>query len=193
MAREYPEKPRSPLQEALRDLQEEILELRRKQAASDAQVQRIQRTVRVDEREFNIGKMQSERAVLDSVAALTQAVNAMVLRQEDPQERVDQEGHNLWLASKDDRVREVNHHLGELYNLRAIAETCDVEHTLMCPCGNHQGMRFVDKADHSIVLIDNECPQQWWFSMSRLAFAEGRLKQYNETVKLPDLLSEYNL
>jgi hypothetical protein len=180
-----PTKTQQP--DAIQVLHDEIWDLRSKMAAQAEQVQRIQRTSRVDEKEFNIGKMQSERRVLDAVSALTRVVGTMTYQQVDAQTRCDQQGAAVWQSNKEARQREVRHNINHIRYLMSQER----QPTYLCPCGQHFGMRFVDSL--GTVIVDNMCPKDWWISMSRLAFDEGKLSQFNAECKYDDFLAVYKI
>ena len=72
------------LDAALKVMHQENLELRRQLAQMAEQIQRVQRISRVDEREFNVGLQQSNRATIRAVEELARSVDALVQQKSGP-------------------------------------------------------------------------------------------------------------
>ncbi len=186
------ERLQTNVDEAFQSLYEEITDLRRKLADQASQTQRIQRTVKLDEREFNVGKQMSERRLIETVQALTQAVQGMTYREIPEEERVRQEGEQLYQMNKWSRLREVKEHLQEIERL----DRCAQVRTRLCPCGEHAGIMFLGHDEKGQVIqeppvVENMCPRQWWFQKSRLEYQRGNLKKYLEVVPFKEYLKEY--
>ncbi len=191
------------LDAALKVMHQENLELRRQLAQMAEQIQRVQRVSRVDEREFNVGLQQSNRATIRAVEELARSVDGLVQQKVDRETQVDLEGQQLYWANKQWAHRQVKQRINHLRYL--LAQT--LEKTYLCPCEKHMGIRIVRRYAHPVVneqgerveelvedvLVENECPFEVWKWMSRVAFDDGTLVKFNKEVPLSDFLKDYAL
>ena len=127
------------LDAALKVMHQENLELRRQLAQMAEQIQRVQRVSRVDEREFNVGLQQSNRATIRAVEELARSVDELVQQKVDRETQVDLEGQQLYWANKQWANRQVKQRINHLRYL--LAQT--LEKTYLCPCEKHMGIRIV--------------------------------------------------
>ena len=176
---------RQQLDTTLQSLNQQLDDLRRKQAEAAVQTQRIQRAVRLDEHELAVGKFQSERAMLEAITSLTTAVQGMVIQNIPYQVQVDQEGQALYTANKARRQVQVQANVAHDRYLSTLVQ----ERTYLCPCGQHQGITFKDHKD--VVIEENMCPRAWWIKLSKLAYVTGNLAQFNRDVPLAEFLKGY--
>ena len=178
---------RKKLDEALKIVHQENMELRHQLAQMGEQVQRIQRIARVDEHEGAVGMLQSNREVLNTMANLTRAVTAMADRQVPPEIAVDREGQDLFLKNREYRMRQVRQRVN---HLRYLLDQ-SLERTYLCPCERHMGVKITDKSGQ--VLVENECPLEVWKWRSRVALEDGTLYRFNTEVPLSAFLKDYAL
>ena len=189
-----PAKTKNSTEEALKAIWQELTDIRRQQDASSSQVQRLQRYANLDEKEFAVGQLQSERAILNTVSELARAVSALTMQQVPEEIKVREAGEAVWKSHKIHRQKEVHRSAN---HLRYMVH-CKQEPTMMCPCGEHAGIRFTDEhsknPDGSMrIVAENVCPRDWYVSLSRLAFEEGNLSEFLKQNKLGDYLARYKL
>ncbi len=173
--------------DAIQIIHDELTDIRSKIADNAVQTERLQRIAQVDLKEMNVGKLQSEQALLRAVRGLTEAVNAQVVSHLSPQERCDLEGNALYQANKASRQAEVRRNVAHIAYLSTLRQ----ETTFVCPCGRHTGIKFVD--DKGTVVVENMCPKEWWIKQSRLAYSKGQLSQFLKDFEYSDYLSSYKI
>lgn len=179
---------KSKIDQGFQVIHQELLTLQRTQAATAAQVERIQRSVRLDEKEFAVGQQQSNRELINTVGQLARSVNALVRQQRSEQERDEEDGRKIRGMNFDLRQREINRNIARIRYL----STCRQVTVPRCTCGKHKGISFVDDNTGETV-VANMCPQAWWVSRSRLAFEDGKLPEFNKKYDLKKFLSMYQI
>jgi hypothetical protein len=177
-------------QQAFKDVYDELTRLSATNADLSLQVQRIQRSIKIDEREKEAGQEQSARELTQAVTRLTVAVNQMLIEQrtaETGEARFNADGVTLHRLNVDRQSRDARKRLNYI---RQLADLRQVD-TPKCPCGNHSGIRFVNKQGD--IIEDNMCPKEWWIKQSRLAFENGKLDDFVSLIPMKDYLFAYKL
>jgi hypothetical protein len=174
--------------QAFLNVYQDITDVRRKLAAQGEQVQRIQRTVRLDEKEFAVGNLQSQRSVLMEVSGLAHAVSALVGQNSDPVAEAEAQSTSYYHQTKAMRQAEVRHNLNEI---RLLARCKIVKLDVPCPCGKHHGLCFTDSK--GAIIEDNMCPKTWWIKQSRLAFENHSLGQFVNSTPMSAYLEAYTI
>lgn len=168
--------------QAIQDIYSYLQDVDRRTAALAGQVQRIHRTVKLDEKEFAVGQQQSQREILLGVSALTETVHALA-RATNIEGAVESDSQALYWEHKERRSREVRKNIE---HIRTLA-SCTVKVSgRTCPCGEHHGLSFVK---NGVVVEGNLCPKTWWIKQSRLALEEGKLGEFVKSVPF----EQYNL
>jgi hypothetical protein len=147
-----------------------------------SQVQRLFRTIKIEEREAAVGEKQSHTEVMQSVAGLTKAVQILAQAQT-PQADLDAD---FYQKSKAIRSRQVRQHVAHKVWLSTLAQ----ETTYLCPCGKHMGVKLLDQGR---VVEANLCPVWWWVTLSQVAYEMGRLGQFRKDMPMDKFLSQYAL
>jgi hypothetical protein len=148
------------------------------------QFRRLDRTVRFDEKEAAAGTVQTLRQTHASMTHLAVAVEAMVA-QRIKIERGDDPDLLYWQRIQEKRTSSTNRNVEYIRYL----DVCRREFTALCSCGKHKGIRFIDQATQRVV-EDNMCPTIWYIKKSRLAFAEGTLREFNASSKAADIIGK---
>lgn len=166
-------------------MQQELLTMQRQNAALATQVQRLQRSINLDEREFAVGQQQSNREVIVTMGKMTEAVGRLIEQKEKENTR---EEENVFSLGRSKRAHEVENNLEHIRRLSYCRQTVVPE----CDCTEHahKGLRFVDMLTGQ-VLEENMCPKTWWIKQSRLAFKNGNLQEFTESTDLRAYLSMY--
>jgi hypothetical protein len=99
----------------------------------------------------------------------------------------DLEGDKFFHQEKEARRVEVEKSLEYIRYLTTLKRSS----TDRCPCGKHKGLRLSDEKGN--VIEENLCPISWWVKQGRLAFAEGRLEEYNRTNPLSMYLKYFEV
>lgn len=153
-----------------------------------SQVQRIQRFMKLDEREWRDDKQRSEVRLLQAVSTLTDAVTALSGAKEYQQEyAVNSISAQCFRNEKVNRSRRASQHVDETKGLYK----CRQELTPTCPCGEHRGLKFTDNTGQ--VVVDNMCPKVWWIKQSHVAFMSGRLTTFVNSMPISVYLKPYKL
>ena len=164
-------------------LVQDISHLEKTVADLAVQVQRMQKLVRVDEREAAVAEKQSQTELLRVVAKNTDVANELLQELQQP---TDQQGNIFFYAQRERRHRMAKQHLQQIHKLAASKQ----ELTPQCPCGQHKGIRFFDEQGQMIMDL---CPLVWWISQSHLAYTEGKLGQFVGGTPLEIYMRPYKL
>lgn len=157
------------------------------------QVQRLQKYNNLDAKELNVGKLKSETAVLKSVAALVETVEALTSVISDQQRSVDADGQAYWLSMQRREYRELQKRIGRIRFL----QTCRIVPTgVQCDCGRSETPHMlldIRNPQRDEIVESGRCPISLWISMSRLAHAEGRLGKFRAEHPLGDFVKKYRM
>lgn len=166
-------------------LAQDITSLEIKLADVNKQITRMNRLIRVDEREAAVGEQQSRTELINAVSTNTRAVNSLVTKlAEDGDKDFDyyQYLRNKQRVAKAARIAETR----KLRQMeQEIVDTCPEGHE------DHKGLAFlrVKKSDFDDTPDEKEvvvtlCPRVWWFRQSAVSFEDGRLTQFTGSTPL---------
>ena len=163
---------------------QELQHLQRQITDMGSQVQRIRRNANVDVNEAVIREHDNRSEMILAVRDLTDVVSVLVQRRTE-ELHPDMAGQQLHSWARQQRSRDVAKKLA-YYRYMSTLKKEIVE---KCPCGKHQGIRFV--TEDGKVVEENYCPQWWWLAMSRMAFSSGKAAEFRERMPLEKWLERY--
>jgi hypothetical protein len=171
----------------LEDLRQQVSSLQRRQSEMGSRVARLDKVTNASKREFIIDTAEAVRGVTDAVADLTEQVGDLLYarQQSAQQSRVE---ISFLRHQQSAQTQEKAANLLVLAETRALSK-CRQRTTPVCPCGQHQGIQFYN----GHIIIENMCPQEWWIRQSRVAFEDGKLKQFINTTSCSVYLSAYSI
>lgn len=163
------------------------------------QVTKLSRFNKVDELGGAAEESRVRIELLKAMADSTQAVNSLTRSNA----RV---GAELQPDNTIFREQKYRRRLESHSNLRYIKILADSPQTKIqeCPCGNHQGVRFLEhidslnidgktvEVDHFVV-VEELCPKDWWIKQTRIAFEGGYLSKFTKSTPLGLYLEGYKL
>lgn len=149
-----------------------------------AQVGKIHRHVNIDQREYDLARGKSEKALLEAVNNNTEIINELLLERR-TQDMVEHQAYE-YQVQREQFDREASK---RRRHLRYLME-CEQKVTKVCPCGAHKGIAFLD--DHGDT-IEEWCPRSWWVSRSRIAFEDKTLSKFVKAMPLDKYLAAYKL
>ena len=150
----------------------------------NSHLMRIHRTVKLDEKEEITQNRRSETMLFQAIENNTEITTEYLRRLEEQKENP--LGMEYYYAQQRDRSKEVVNNTKRIDYLRELRQKI----TPVCPCGKHKGIQFID-SDNNIV--EERCPRSWWVSLSRQAFIEGRLGEFQVTTPYGKYVNKYSL
>lgn len=152
-----------------------------------AQVERIQKVVRIDKQEAETAERKGVGELMQAVAENTNITRAFI---SEMRKKEREEENDYAQRGRVARRRELEKRNAALRQVR-LMKSCKQELTKRCPCGQHRGILF--STIDGIIIEENMCPKVWWISQSRLAFEEGTLRAFSESTPMSLYLSAYKL
>ena len=175
-------------QETIRDMYlTEIGDIREQMGKMSQQIVRTQRSVKLDEHDFQLANMQYQRDSTRQLMSLTASVEALLNeRYTDPAYQLQLQSEDLHARKSIERQREIDKSLRQIRFLSKLRQ----EKTLVCPCGEHKGITFFDAQNNPV--NGKLCPKVWWIKLSRLALEEGRLNSFLTSTPLDKYMSAFS-
>lgn len=161
---------------------QDLADYNKKLANIQSQITRIQRVIKIDEKEEVTQKRRSEVMLLNAIESNTEVVNRLVTKldgsEDDP----------LDMSYYKTRRKEEQKKLEDGLERIRFLSRCRQKTTEVCSCGEHHGIQFLDDEGN---VIEERCPRSWWISMYRLAFSEGRGKEFTNHTPSDKYIGKY--
>jgi hypothetical protein len=165
-------------------LYQDIIQIEKTVSGLSAQVVRLQRLVNIDKAEAAVGEQRSRTELVTAINNQTDLLTDLLKRE--TQMSVEDRLVQGYLLDKMDRAASVQKGIAYLRYL----ERCKQTVTDRCPCGQHKGIRFLDKDGN---IIEERCPKSWWVSLSRIAYEDGNLSGFVESTPMETFLKLYGV
>lgn len=155
-----------------------------KRAVTDlqAQVMRVWKLTRMDERAVAMEKDENATNLLRLVADNTALVA----------ETLKELRANRVLESDDSfyKWRKGIEHSQAERNIRRdrMLEGCTQVVVDKCPCGNHKGIQFINQKNE---VVEELCPASWWLTQTKLAYKDGNLSAFIKSTPRDTYLKQY--
>lgn len=179
-----PTESKNTVKNAVDVIIQDINHIEKTQTNLASQITRIQRMMKLDEKEVATQRQRSETMLLQAVENNTMLVTALLERMLGTED--DPLGMSYYHERKRQEQRESQKRLDTIRSLSQLRQ----KKTGTCPCGQHKGIQFLDESDN---VVEERCPKSWWISLSRLALEEGRLGTFTKTTPIDKYLSRYSL